>query len=533
MYRMRSSCSSHSHHPPPPRRRASTMSTSVRLSTRHGALLTTAIVAVLVSTHIEGFSSSHSRRQSHHSPLKGQTSQTLLLSSATSSGAATKRSNGKHQAKKRRKKRSGVSYTAAKSFNSQLTKCNDSNELMTAFMTRTSANKSSPATSGTHLGGADKVNSVNFSTCLHRLARFASQNNQNRGSNHQQGRGQTGQRDQDDGRKQVLSDPRFALLVCSLAELAAGIKGDITVKDGNAEVQMWRAEVDLDKQFDNVADASELEEADEVFASVVGQALPTLSSKGSCVLDSSEREEVADKVMSRLSTQSKKSPFTSREASNICWALAKLRMAPPCTIYPLGRVVESSDDRIPMRKFVSSNEMSLDVLSSSLKVRMALFEHARSRKLGGGTSGSWIPELSRLAGKIIDIIAVQIINDYFSRNVESDVNGINGPAVGRKKAAFNPQEMASILWAFAKSKRGDEILFDIVANELLRQTKIELAMGGQGPKPQGASSFVHLCESVPSQLDRRYALCRTQQYDLGLCRECPRLFTQILNSRIV
>lgn len=364
--------------------------------------------------------------------------------------------------------------------------------------TSASANKSSLATSGTHLGGADKVNSVNFSTCLHRLARFASQNNQNRGNNHQQGRGQTGQsRDQDDGRKQVLSDPRFALLVCSLAELAAGISGDISVKDGNAVAQTWRAKVDLDKQFDNVADASELEEADEVFASVVGQAVPMLSSERSGALDSSERVEIADEAMSQLS-QSQKSPFTSREASNMCWALAKLRMAPPCTVYPLGRVAESSDDRIPMRQFVSSNEMALDVLSSSLKVRMAMFEHARSRKSGDGTSGSWIPELSRLAGKIIDIIAVQIINDYYSRNAGSDVNGASRPAVGRKKkSAFNPQEMASILWAFAKSKRGDERLFDIVAKELLRQTKIELEMGGQGPKPQGASSFLHLCESVP------------------------------------
>ena len=471
------------------------------------------------STLVEGFSSSHRRRQSHHSPLKGQTPRTLLLSSTTSPGAATKRSKGKHHGKKRKKKRSGVSYNVAKSFNKELTKCNSCNDLMTAFMRQTSASKSSPATSGTHLGGADKVNSVNFSTCLHRLARFASQNNQNRGNNHPQDRGQTGQRDQDDGRKQVLSDPRFALLVCSLAELAAGIKGDIAVKDGNAVVQTWRAKVDLDKQFDNVADASELEEADEVFASVVGQAVPMVSSKRSGALDSSERVEVADEAMSHLGTQSKKSPFTSREASNICWALAKLRVAPPCTVYPLGRVADSSEDRIPMRHFVSSNEMALDVLTSSLNVRMALFEHARSRKSGGGTSGSWIPELSRLAGKIIDIIAVQIINDYFSRNVESDAKGTNGPTVGRKKAAFNPQEMASILWAFAKSKRGDEVLFDIVAKELLRQTKIELEMGGQGPKPQGASSFLHLCTSVPSQPDCRHALCRTQQYDLGL-RHC-------------
>ena len=98
--------------------------------------------------------------------------------------------------------------------------------------------------------------------------------------------------------------------------------------------------------------------------------------------------------------------------------------------------------------------MSLDVLSSSLKIRNQLFEEARRRKSGvnTGSGGAWIPELSRLAGKLMDLFAVQIIQEYTSRrdamnegkeNLSED--GLtNGNTHGKK--GFNPQEMASALW---------------------------------------------------------------------------------------
>jgi hypothetical protein len=37
-------------------------------------------------------------------------------------------------------------------------------------------------------------------------------------------------------------------------------------------------------------------------------------------------------------------------------------------------------------------------------------------------------------------------------------------------AHFNPQEMVPILWAFAKVRRGDDVLFGMVARVLMRQT---------------------------------------------------------------
>ena len=212
-------------------------------------------------------------------------------------------------------------------------------------------------------------------------------------------------------------------------------------------------------------------------------------------------------------------------------------MAPPGNALPVGRAMISINDpkamsqqegsmssiqtNSKMKLFVSIEEMALDVLDSSLQVRRKLFEEARSRKKvrdgsvedsasssGGGSGGSWIPELSRLAGKVLDLIAVQIINEYGVRLRRSgswaDSNGVgrdatqhdNSSSVARTTStAANSQEMASLLYAFAKAGRGDETLFSIVAQELMRQTsKAELEREGKrGPKPQGTicnSSFL-------------------------------------------
>jgi hypothetical protein len=142
---------------------------------------------------------------------------------------------------------------------------------------------------------------------------------------------------------------------------------------------------------------------------------------------------------------------------------------------------ENKNDFLSSRQFVSLDEMALDVISSTLQVRMQLFDEARKRKLGSSSNGAWIPELSRLAGKVMDLIAVKIILDYGSRNDGGDGSG---------KEKFNPQEMASVLWAYAKSQRADDALFSIVAAELIRQTEYELGRGGQGPRPQELSNTI-------------------------------------------
>lgn len=63
----------------------------------------------------------------------------------------------------------------------------------------------------TKMAGGGQLNSVNFSTALHRMARFCSYNR--------------------DVRKKTLMDPRFALFVCSLSEAMAGMDYTTSLSD--------------------------------------------------------------------------------------------------------------------------------------------------------------------------------------------------------------------------------------------------------------------------------------------------------------
>ena len=294
-----------------------------------------------------------------------------------------------------------------------------------------------------------------------------------------------------------------------MAEMACGIDSNVSVKLGNDVIQHWTMENRQQQQPHQPQDEKSVNVDEAAF-------------------ESGKRETAAAKeAMSQLSiisTQStKKYTFSSRECSNVCWALAKLRMAPPKSAIPIGRVVvveeedvisSSSDEASSSevingsnRQFTSMDEMSLDVLSSSLNVRMKLFEEARNRKQQGsststttknsessGGGGGWIPELSRLSGKVLDLIAVQIINEYGSRSTDSSNKTLSTTKTHPNGGGFNPQEMASMLWAFAKAKRGDSELFSVIANELMRQTEFELGRegGGQGPKPQGEECYKYM-----------------------------------------
>lgn len=351
------------------------------------------------------------------------------------------------------------------------------------FMDQTSyRSKSYPdaevTTAATHLAGARKVNSVNYATCLHRLARFASNTNYNNS-------------DEDEWKK-TLSDPRFALLLCSVAEMGARVDASLSVKEGKEVVEKW--------EIDSMINIDEgMKAADDVLSDIVGASLGfdgvesdgRNSLQGDGMSEMERKRELAETSMSVLSDPKRKSAFSSRESSNICWALAKIRVAPPSQALPLGRIAgmhhESGNEFGDERSFVNFDEMCLDVLSSSLKIRNQLFEEARRRKSGanaGSGGGAWIPELSRLAGKLMDLFAVQIIVDYASRSDIEDETEVTTSKMGGYKKGFNPQEMASVCWAFAKSKRADDVLFAAVAKELLRQTEQGKVEDGTKPKPQ-------------------------------------------------
>jgi hypothetical protein len=381
----------------------------------------------------------------------------------------SKQSHPKNPNWKKNPKHTSKMRNYLKVFNVKLTKCNSASELLQTFMDQTSYKSDSyigeVTTAATHLAGARKVNSVNYATCLHRLARFASDNHSSQ--------------DVDEW-KATLSDPRFAMLLCSVAEMGSRVDASTSVRDAKAVVEKW--EIDSTINID-----AGMKDADDVLSNIVGVGINNGGSEGTSSMNEMDRRrELAETAMSQLIDPKRKSAFSSRECSNICWAVAKIRVAPPSNALALGRIADMQHEPGNIigeeRLFVNFDEMCLDVLSSCLKIRNQLFEEARRRKAGGSGGGGWIPELSRLAGKLMDLFAVQIIQDYSSRRELSDGEHITINS-GNKKV-FNPQEMASTLWAFAKAQRADDVLFAGVAEELLRQTAMASIYGELKPKPQ-------------------------------------------------
>ena len=528
---------------------SSASSSSILLSrdsaNRHHAALKGAASSLSSNSH--HYFTDYSTTTTSSTALRSATSNSSAdINAATSTSTTTNKAKSSSTKKKTTKKvkrspkkkqqysqkkggSSNNSMAAARMYNSQLTKCNSVSELLTSFMEQTSpsgggssgggssATQSSTSSmmmsSATHMAGATKVNSVNFSTCLHRLARFAAKGSYNSTPSQQQQQQQQSSSNNNnsnnnrsnDARKQVLSDPRFALLVCSMAEMASGCDARISVKDGNELLQQWKRQLGSSGENGNteLLGMGGMKEADDVLNDIVGLDTTTSSNNrdnnhrvSTTTMTTRDRYNTAEQIMNQLSTPQTKNSFSSRECSNVCWALAKLRVAPPYSAFALGRVHDDDDDDddesasggggnkndfLSSRQFVSLDEMALDVISSTLQVRMQLFDEARKRKSGSSSNGAWIPELSRLAGKVMDLIAVKIILDYGSRNDGGDGGG---------KEKFNPQEMASVLWAYAKSQRADDALFSIVAAELIRQTEYELGRGGQGPRPQELSNTI-------------------------------------------
>jgi hypothetical protein len=465
-----------------------------------------------------------------------------------------------------------------RAFNAQLTTCNDATSLLAAFVERTTtttattttASSSSSASSSTstssaatHLAGAGKMNSVNFSTILHRLAKLVSfptsPNNPSTSvtttttssTTNTNAENELDNDNTERKRARTLSDPRFALLLCAMAEYVCSVNTNLSVKDGKQILYQYNLALRSIVSGSSHDDDGAVEEADNILNDIIG------ASGGSVVVNNNKnyslqrrnndgkqsssssltpttttttttttRRSLAKDTMTQLTSSSSSNnepsssssssfAFTSRESSNVCWALAKLRFTPPGgsssdVALPVGHLHndvlnssnkdedEEQDDDDDARSFVSRDEMSLDILQSSMLVRMKLYEEAinRSNNNSGGSSGSWIPELSRLSGRVFDLIAVRVIEDYETRRKQHQSTA----------GGANAQEMASILWAYAKVRRGNDKLFNTVGSELIRQTPTNLGIvhngvavkttkGGsnntvQGPKPQELSNTI-------------------------------------------
>eukprot|EP00578_Thalassiosira_sp_NH16_P011333 CAMPEP_0181114140 /NCGR_PEP_ID=MMETSP1071-20121207/20719_1 /TAXON_ID=35127 /ORGANISM="Thalassiosira sp., Strain NH16" /LENGTH=162 /DNA_ID=CAMNT_0023198219 /DNA_START=50 /DNA_END=535 /DNA_ORIENTATION=- len=132
-----------------------------------------------------------------------------------------------------------------------------------------------------------------------------------------------------------------------MAEMAAGCDPTISIVEGNTIMGGYNGGVKQRKE-DIVDVVDELEEADDVLNAIAG--VTTRQQRGTndeADSRSIDNEESAQSIMARLKAPGGKNAF--RECSNVCWALAKLRMAPPGTALPVGRVVtlmegEEEDD---------------------------------------------------------------------------------------------------------------------------------------------------------------------------------------------
>lgn len=185
-----------------------------------------------------------------------------------------------------------------KIFNSKLTKCESASQLLQMFIDQTSSKNhgGDTATAATHLAGAKKINSVNYATCLHRLARFASNT-----YNNQDG----------DEWKTTLSDPRFALLMCSIAEMGARADASISVKEGKAVVEKW----EIDSMM-NIDDG--MRTADDVLNEIVGVSSVDDMNGDDHLRNDSKNEidrkrELAEVSMNQLVDPKRRSAFSSRE----------------------------------------------------------------------------------------------------------------------------------------------------------------------------------------------------------------------------
>lgn len=297
----------------------------------------------------------------------------------------------------------GASYwkdiDQAKAINKELMSVNSAHEVLDLFISKGGAKG---------IAGNNVFNSVNFSTLIHRLARFALEvdHNQRRNQNQTNIKGKKHTAVQNN-RSLVLSDPRTAILLASLSEAIVQPRSNIMLQ------------------------------------------------------------------------------FNNRELANLAWAIAKLKIVPPVDIFPMVKPDET----------VSIKEMEKDLLITASKVRAQVLDVARERSAlstaedRASVQNKWIPTLSQLSGKLLDIIAAQVLE------ILED---------------FNSQELANLMYAFASAQRADEYLFDKLATQLVERINSEGRSGPrQEPKPQEYSNSVWSFASSGIRSDGQVQLVRT------------------------
>ena len=302
---------------------------------------------------------------------------------------------------------------AAKEINSEIVGAETPLEVLNAFASRGGAKG---------LAGGGVFNSVNFSTCLHRLARVASAFNPN------------GAAAQAETRRSILADPRFALLFCSAAEAIVGV----------------------DESISATASINILEEAN-----------------------------VEDRVAQLIKKDggAMRVQFKPREISNVAWAISKLHFSPPASVLPLIRSSEypsGDDDGVQV---MTKEDIILDLVTTSLKVRSQVLEVAKERSaiadpvLKAKVKSRWIPTLSQLGAKVLDLIAAFGPDLYDPPSSSSSQSG--------------SQEVANALYSFATAGRADSPFFDVLAKRHFEVTAEMMKKNGQRARPQEYSNSIY------------------------------------------
>lgn len=127
--------------------------------------------------------------------------------------------------------------------------------------------------------------------------------------------------------------------------------------------------------------------------------------------------------------------FRPREMSNVAWAIAKIKIAPPKTALPVD-VSENVVERLGEK---------------SAQVRAMVYEVAKQRQgidTNKVTASTWIPALSELTGLIMDTISYRVMT--------------------KTKLVYQSQERANLLWALATAQRADSDVFALIVESLIQ-----------------------------------------------------------------
>ena len=152
--------------------------------------------------------------------------------------------------------------------------------------------------------------------------------------------------------------------------------------------------------------------------------------------------------------------FSSREMSNIAWAMAKFNIVPPQRVLPID--MDGAADH-------------LDELAST--VRNQVYQVAKERRSGQPhqqPSTVWMADVSKLCGYLLDLIQ--------SKSMKVDPN------------QFQIQEWSNMIWALATVQRGSETTIAFIVNSLITGMGIELGDSQDNPeaalRPQEWSNSV-------------------------------------------